>query len=608
MPDVKERNQEEAEKPKTPQEVMDDISYIIYPEKDLDEKEAKGEASGLQGGAYDYLKEQYGNREDWDQFERLYREQMEIANAPYSSVGEEMLREKQRLLDLRLKLEGVEGKIDLQSIPEVRDATYREEKRYLERQNSGAAAIFAFDKYADSCLAGMNTDTARKTAVIRQGKKEQDARNEALAAWLLENAAENSLEYVVRGAPIMCNCGTHSRHLDMPMSHGFYVNGKAVAFEGDRRPEENIPYFGHCQSPCHNLTETISLRMQKNVNAEGVSLAEYDGSVYEGVKCIPEINGNWENVHETTLIAMDGKKGTDAAVYKRAVTTASFLLCKQGGTIYPLTSGQHDESYYQAPFQSYPYEDFGSPVFLKWCEENDICPYLPGTPDFYNWNRKKINRIILEGRDLQRQSDEWLADAAAGRVAVDTYAANYAGVNPCQPLIIANRKKLREAYETFLDQAYEKGLDTMPDREEDNIRAVVQEYVDSDLLTEKEKTEIAERYSGLRLKYGDNGKRQAQGYTWQDQALYDETLENLQELEKRMKEIRKTPDMSYNGYAGRSETNTVNKKADELYDTFMDEIAAYGPGYEGLSDKQKAAADNIYDTYNRLKGKPIGGE
>ena len=96
-----------------------------------------------------------------------------------------------------------------------------------------------------------------------QGKKEQDARNEAQAARLLEEAAKNSLEYVVRGAPILCNCGTHSRHLDMLSSHGFYVNGKAVAFEGDWKPEENIPYFGHCQSPCHNLSETISLKMQK---------------------------------------------------------------------------------------------------------------------------------------------------------------------------------------------------------------------------------------------------------------------------------------------------------------------------------------------------------
>ena len=601
MPDTKERNQEEKAAPKTPQEVMDEISYIIYPEKELDEREAEGEGTEQQGGAYGYLKEQYGDRSDWCQFERLYREQLEIANASYSYVGEEMLREKQRLLDLRLELEGVKGKIDLQGIPEVREATRQEERRFLERQNAGAAAIFAFDKYADSCLAGMDTDAVRKSAAAVQGKKEQDARNEAQAARLLEEAAKNSLEYVVRGAPILCNCGTHSRHLDMLSSHGFYVNGKAVAFEGDRKPEENIPYFGHCQSPCHNLSETISLKMQKNVNAEGVSLTEYDGAVYEGVKCIPEFHSNWKNTHEETLIAKDGKKGTDEAVYERAVTTASFLVCRQGGIVYPLTSGQHDESYYQAPFLGYPFEDVGSEVFMKWCENNHICPYMPGTADFYDWNRKEINRIKQEGQELQRQSDKWLADAEAGRAAANSYAVNYAGANPYQPLITANRRKLKEMYGTFLDQAYTKGLDTMPDEEEDKIRAAVEEYIDSGLLTEEEKAEAADRYAGLRLKYGDNGRRQAQGYTWQDQALYDETLEKLRELKEKAEEIRKMPDTSYNGYAGRSQANTVSKEADEPYHVFMAEITSYGPGYKGLSAEQKAAAESIYYTYNSMK-------
>lgn len=80
MPDTKERNQEEKATPKTPQEVMDEISYIIYPEKELDEKEAEGEGTEQQGSAYGYLKGQYGDRSDWCQFERLYQEQLEIAN------------------------------------------------------------------------------------------------------------------------------------------------------------------------------------------------------------------------------------------------------------------------------------------------------------------------------------------------------------------------------------------------------------------------------------------------------------------------------------------------------------------------------------------------
>ncbi len=61
------------------------------------------------------------------------------------------------------------------------------------------------------------------------------------------------------------------------------------------------------------------------------------------------------------------------------------------------------------------------------------------------------------------------------------------------------------------------------------------------------------------------------------------------------------PDTSYNGYAGRSQANTVSKEADELYHVFMAEITSYGPGYKGLSAEQKAAAESIYYTYNSMK-------
>ena len=430
MADTKEKQQKESQKNKTPQDVMDDISYIIYPEKELDEKEAAGEDLELQGGAYDYLKEQYGNRADWDEFERLYQEELDIINGSYLYTGKEILDEKQRLLNLRMELEGVEGSINLSNIPEVVKATGREAERFLERQNSGLAAITAFDKYAASCLSGTRRDSAgesglkkengrnsdptrisdiRESAIEGERRKEQESQNALQIARLLEEASKQGLEYVVRGAPLMCNCGTHSRHLDMLESHGIYVKHRAVALEEDYREGVNISYFGHCQSPIKDLTETISLKMRRNVDKDGVGLSKYDGSIYVGVKCVPSLHTPWENTYDTTCIAEDGAEemNADECTYKKAVTTASYLSCRQGGIIYPLSSGQQDESYYQAPFQNYPFEDIGSETFFKWCEKNNICPYMPGTPGYFNWYRKRIDDLKQEREELLRLNREW---------------------------------------------------------------------------------------------------------------------------------------------------------------------------------------------------------
>lgn len=594
-----EKDQEIPEKPKTPQDIMQEIHSVLYPEQELDEKEGAGEVLDLRGGAYDYLKQQYGDREDWKQFETLYQEQLGAQWASTPPALQERLREKQELLDLRMELEGVEGEIDLEQIPEVVEATRREEKRFLERMNSGIAAINAFDQYRISCLKGNDAKKSRELAAAEQWKKEQNLENERLIARRLKEAQEKEPEYLVRGAPIICNCGTHSRHLDMMESHGVYVNQKAVAFEDDYK-EANISYFGHCHSPCCDLKETISLSMQTNVSADGRNLTESDGRVLVDIKCVPEFNGPWENPYEGTKISENGREG---GVYKRAVTTASYLVCRQGGIVYPLTSGQYDESYYQAPFKEYPFDDIGSDVFFAWCEKNKICPYIPGTEDYYTWNRDKIDGAKKWGEDLKAQHEKWCEDARAGRISgLSQYSANYAAQSPYLMSMGANKKEIKRLYETCLNDAYQQGLDQMPKKETDRIKGMVEEYLDSGLLEEKEKEEIRERYSGLRLKYGDNGLKHKEGYTYQDQALYDETLGELEALGKQRVEIERRPDSSYNGYENRSKTATVRKSAEDLYREFMREVSTYGPGYSRLTPEQKAAAEKIHQTYYEAIG------
>ena len=56
--------------------------------------------------------------------------------------------------------------------------------------------------------------------------------------------------YIVRGAAMRCDKGTHQRKINLKTSHGAYVNGKPKMNANDCVPEENISYFGICQGSC----------------------------------------------------------------------------------------------------------------------------------------------------------------------------------------------------------------------------------------------------------------------------------------------------------------------------------------------------------------------
>lgn len=61
---------------------------------------------------------------------------------------------------------------------------------------------------------------------------------------------ETQYPYVVRGATIYCTCGSHTRKLDMPVSHGSYIRDKAMLNNEDCKVgiDQNIPPFGACFS------------------------------------------------------------------------------------------------------------------------------------------------------------------------------------------------------------------------------------------------------------------------------------------------------------------------------------------------------------------------
>ncbi|MDR0491454.1 MAG: DUF6531 domain-containing protein, partial [Oscillospiraceae bacterium] len=144
--------------------------------------------------------------------------------------------------------------------------------------------------------------------------------------------------YLVRGAYLRCKCGSHTRKLNLPRSHGYYIGEDPLMNATDNVPGEgfgNIPPFGVCQSPAMPKgTVTILL---KSETSDPVTGMPYPGRVESNVKgppCIPVIIGPWQNTHRETLVGAANERPQEA------LTMGSFLVCSLCGMIEPQNSGQ----------------------------------------------------------------------------------------------------------------------------------------------------------------------------------------------------------------------------------------------------------------------------
>lgn len=135
------------------------------------------------------------------------------------------------------------------------------------------------------------------------------------------------IEYLVRGALLRCSCGTHTRRLNLPRSHGVYILENPKINKNDCTPQagpkdspkgKNIMFFGACKSK-HNPNSRVTYELIENGKSRTVA----------GKECIPQFDEKWLNCHETTLV--------DSIP---AVTTESYLICRYGGFIMAETSGQ----------------------------------------------------------------------------------------------------------------------------------------------------------------------------------------------------------------------------------------------------------------------------
>ena len=123
--------------------------------------------------------------------------------------------------------------------------------------------------------------------------------------------------YVVRGAKMRCSLGSHARKINLPESHGSYVNQVPKMNKNDCILEVNVPFFGVCSGACPESK---------------VSFVGEDGETAVGKKCCYMNYDSWQNCKEDSIV--DGEA---------ALTTESYLVCVYGGTIKFVTTGQDGE-------------------------------------------------------------------------------------------------------------------------------------------------------------------------------------------------------------------------------------------------------------------------
>ncbi|WP_313152234.1 DUF6531 domain-containing protein [Lacrimispora sp.] len=132
--------------------------------------------------------------------------------------------------------------------------------------------------------------------------------NFGLGLGMLSNQAQkamDSTQYLVEGAQLYCVNGSGISQLKIPDSHNYTSGGKKKANCKDCKACVNIPYFGECR------------KNEESHQCEGFM----------------ELTEKWES---TTVSSSKPEDVSGEA----AISMSSVLLCKKGGIIIPVTSGQ----------------------------------------------------------------------------------------------------------------------------------------------------------------------------------------------------------------------------------------------------------------------------
>ena len=183
-------------------------------------------------------------------------------------------------------------------------------------------------------------DSTVEGADATEGNAGSSGDEEAVVAPIPWRERNGQYPYLVRGAYLRCSCGTHTRKLNLPFSHGSYIGNVEYPLMNamDNVPGEgsgNISPFGICQSQaCPNNLGTILLKSEKVDPVTGQLHPVYTEDNVKGPPCMAIIVGPWQNTHPETMIGAAGETQYEA------ITVGSFLVCLYEGIIEPLTSGQ----------------------------------------------------------------------------------------------------------------------------------------------------------------------------------------------------------------------------------------------------------------------------
>lgn len=152
------------------------------------------------------------------------------------------------------------------------------------------------------------------------------------------------ISYLTRGALLQCSYGTHPRRVNLVRDHGWGIDTETEG-DGKEHPfmhtgdilvgdetmpagqEQNISWFGICNSESKPDTETITLVNYGEEDAEDKS----SRGTCNGKKCKPEIFEQWLDGKATVTV----KEGVEY----HPIMTNSCLVCAHLGEIRPVSSG-----------------------------------------------------------------------------------------------------------------------------------------------------------------------------------------------------------------------------------------------------------------------------
>ena len=497
----------------------------------------------------------------WEQFESTYRSNYADYSADYTSDAEfqsRMARKYQEMQEYYQIYEiPAEEQVDVFSDMDIQNAVREEMEKDAMEKASDSAALAAFETIGEGVLQMDHEERqAESEKALEASTESKNSRTNQELEEALKEKAEDNPEYLVRGAPLRCRYGSHMRYLDMLEAHGVYLKDDPVMHRKDCKVGENILPFGICTSPVHNLKKRDSFFAGAETDQEGNYLHAPDDRVITGFVCEPEITGDsWKNCKEETKIAQNATPETEgpaACTCYEAITTASYLVCKHGGIIVPLGSGQLKFSTYTAPFLNYPFADLkgknkeldekDQKAFENWRDLHNIPPDYPGTEKYMEWYQNRIRKLEEEG---------------------------------------ASAKKLRAAYEECLDNAYWYGLDRMEPDERQAVRNMVSQYARSGLLENEKLEEMQKKYSGLRLDCGYNSQKNLAGATPEEDGFYQyytgkaETFEQEQkELEAQMRQASHMED-SDAVVAAANKIRELKNEKEQTYGYFSREVERY---------------------------------